>query len=478
MKKKPNLLFIFTDQQRFDTLACYGNHWVKAPHLNQLAEKSFVFENAYVTQPVCTPSRSTILTGQYPHTNGCVANNIHLKPETKTIAEMVSDEYTCAYYGKWHLGDEIFPQHGFSKWLGVEDSYRRWYSDPEKRSCLSDYHKYLVDQGFEPNGMNCDTPCFSRPFATKQGEKHTKARYTGRESARFISENKDNPFILFINFLEPHTPYSGPFEDLYDPETVEVSPSFNKKSEKCSMAEKVLSKKYGPKDDEDSETFYRKTRATYHGNVTLVDNAVGDILKSLEENGLTDNTIIVFTSDHGDMVGNHSLMYKTVMYEEAVKVPMLIRVPWISNDMKKISGRISQIDLLPTLLELMNEPIPNELEGVSRKNILDGNQNLDENDVVIEWNRKDARGGFDSEYTEEENKKICSQGRTIISADSWKLNLRDHDIDELFDLNSDPHEMKNLIDEPDCQQKIKELSNKIKEWQQKYHDTLEIRSVR
>ncbi|MHC4873612.1 MAG: sulfatase family protein [Planctomycetota bacterium] len=108
---KPNLLFIFTDEQRFDTMACYGNNKIRTPNFNALADESFIFENAYVTQSVCTPSRSTIMTGLYPHSNGCVANNIPLNKNTRTIAEIVSEDYKCAYYGKWHLWFSRLAEH-------------------------------------------------------------------------------------------------------------------------------------------------------------------------------------------------------------------------------------------------------------------------------------------------------------------------------------------------------------------------------
>ena len=119
MVDQPNLLFIITDQQRFDTLRCYGNEWIQTPNLDALADKSFVFENAYVTQPVCTPARSSLLTGLYPHTTGQVKNGIPMRPETRTIAEMASGKYHCAYFGKWHLGDDASAQHGFREWIPV-----------------------------------------------------------------------------------------------------------------------------------------------------------------------------------------------------------------------------------------------------------------------------------------------------------------------------------------------------------------------
>ena len=139
MPTRPNLLFIFTDEQRADTLECYGNTVVQAPNLNALARRSFVFERPYVTQPVCTPARSSIMTGLYPHTNGCTENSIPLKPETMTIAEMVSPDYRCGYYGKWHLGDEVMPQHNFERWGSMEDTYRMHFTQEMYLERFSDY---------------------------------------------------------------------------------------------------------------------------------------------------------------------------------------------------------------------------------------------------------------------------------------------------------------------------------------------------
>ena len=114
MPDRSNLVFMFSDQQRYDTMSCYGNEWINTPNLNALADRSFVFQRAYVTQPVCTPARASILTGLYPHAAGPILNKMVLPQDVRTIAEMVSDEYVCAYFGKWHLGDDVIPQHGFT----------------------------------------------------------------------------------------------------------------------------------------------------------------------------------------------------------------------------------------------------------------------------------------------------------------------------------------------------------------------------
>ncbi|MBT3941771.1 MAG: sulfatase-like hydrolase/transferase, partial [Chloroflexi bacterium] len=141
---RPNILVIITDQQRADTMACYGNDWIQTPNMNALADGSFVFQNAYVTQPVCTPSRSTMLTGTYPHTNGLVRNSIALAPDALSIAEMVSPEYRRLHYGKWHLGNDASPQHGFQDWISTG------HVDPGPDGTRqSDYHAWLAEQGVE-----------------------------------------------------------------------------------------------------------------------------------------------------------------------------------------------------------------------------------------------------------------------------------------------------------------------------------------
>lgn len=129
-KRKPNLVFIWTDEQRADTMAAYGNTRIHAPNLNKLAAESVVFEKAYVTQPVCTPNRSAVMTGLWPHTTGCIKNNIPLPRDVRCLPELLDDsDYRTAYMGKWHLGDEIFAQHGFEEWVSIEDGYASHYNE-------------------------------------------------------------------------------------------------------------------------------------------------------------------------------------------------------------------------------------------------------------------------------------------------------------------------------------------------------------
>ena len=177
--KSPNLLYIFTDQQRADTLGCYGNHQIETPALNALATDSFVFENAYVSQPVCSPARATMLTGLWPHTAGVPSCNVPLAADIPTIAEMLPEGYDTAFMGKWHLGDEIFPQHGFKTWVGTEDQYRRGYSETDRLTEVSDYHHFLVGKGYTPDIELLGQQVFSRHYAASLPEECTKAWYLG-----------------------------------------------------------------------------------------------------------------------------------------------------------------------------------------------------------------------------------------------------------------------------------------------------------
>ena len=130
MAKQPNILLFISDQQRTDTMACYGNRWIRSPHQDALAARSFLFENTYVTQPVCTPARGSLITGLYPHTHGCLVNRDKLADRFASLAEMLPDGYRTAHFGKWHLGDDSLRQHGFDEWVSTEDDHRNRYTRP------------------------------------------------------------------------------------------------------------------------------------------------------------------------------------------------------------------------------------------------------------------------------------------------------------------------------------------------------------
>lgn len=469
----PNLLFIFTDQQRAETLGCYGNTQIQTPALDGLARDSFVFDRAYVSQPVCSPSRATLMTGLYPHTSGVPACNVPLPAAVPTIAEMVDEQYDCAYMGKWHLGDEIFPQHGFERWVGTEDSYRRFYSSPDRLGTLSPYHHFLCANGFAPDAEQGGQKIFSRHAEASMDEPFTKAAFLGEQAAAFIRQQGERPFVLCVNYLEPHPPHTGPFDELYDPKELPLGPAFMRKPpadapllNRLMAAFYMESEDYGL--DLRTEAGWRGLMARYWGNVTLVDRSVGRILDALEDSGRASDTLVVFTSDHGEQMGDHGILGKTLMYEESIRVPMLLRVPGLEGG--RVEGNFSHIDLLPTLLELMGQPLPEHLQGQSRVSVLRGGATLADNDVFVEWHGRD--GHHPGSIGEAEvNRSLAQPWRTVVTAEGWKLNLYERGPGELYDLGADPHELENLYGRQPG--RVAELTERIRCWQERVGDVAE-----
>ena len=482
---QPNLLFLFTDEQRADTMAAYGNTRIHTPNLDRLAARSTVLLRAYATQPVCTPSRATILTGLYPHACGCTANNMPLPADVPCLPEMISrGQYATGYHGKWHLGDEIFAQHGFDDWVSSEDMYRVHFSPGRERSARSDYHHFLIENGFAPG----DGDAFGRAETARFAEQFSKPAFLARQAGRFIRENRKRPFILFVNFLEPHMPFFGPRDGQYDPAGVELPANFGAAAaEDGPLKARLLRRHYREHGlgglPLRTEADWRRVIANYWGLCSLVDTHVGTILETLADCGLWEDTIIVFTSDHGDMMGSHRLIAKSVMFEEAVRVPLLIRLPGRSGP-RRIRSPVSQVDLVPTLLDLMGQAIPSCLQGKSLKAALEGGAAPVRDDVFIEWNGPDsgvkrlAGGeeypGYLAEIATREQlaEALVDPVRTVVTAGGWKFNCSPAGEHELYDLREDPLETTNLARASESLPIMKALARAIRRWQGRTEDAV------
>jgi len=507
MTKQPNLVFIWTDQQAAETLGAYGNDIVETPNLDAFAQDSTLFENAYVTQPICGPSRSSIMTGLYPHTTGMTENNIPLPDSIDCFPELGEfEEYETAFIGKWHLGDEIFAQRGFDEWHGIEDQYREFYSDDRDAQAHSDYYHFLVDNGFDPDVEDPDGfEWFSRSHAASLPEEYSKPAYMAQETKRFLRE-VDQPFILHVMFLEPHDPYTGPRDDQYDPADVPLPENFehdgfDDQPLKVRLERAAQRNGIGIPEfmgENPSEDDWRELISNYLGLVSMVDTYVGEIFDTLEAEGHADETVSVFTSDHGDMMGSHQLMYKSVMFEEAVRVPLMVRVPGAERNGERVSTPVSQIDLVPTLLDAMGQDVPDHLHGESWVPFLEAEDDLPRDYAVTEWNGCAIRGQGRSYLSRTDEERVTKNPdptsphpdymdvwgtmasdeeimtamtepvRTIITADGWKLNLRASGEMELYDLESDPIETNDLSEVHS--DRVDELLRKIFDWQTETYD--------
>jgi len=491
---RPNLLFLYTDEQAARTMSAYGNDLIETPNLDRLARESVVFENAYVTQPVCTPSRSTILTGLYPHSNGCTANIVPLPDEVKCLPELSDfSNYRTAHMGKWHLGNEVFAQHGFDEWVSIEDAYRAYYDPWRDRDRHCDYWHWLVDEhGIEPPESGDGFNAFGRGEAARLPEELSKPAFLAERATRFLDEAGDDPFVLFVNFLEPHMPFFGPRDDQYDPDEVPLPENFGAvPGPEAPLKLRLLYEHYRHAGISGlplrTEGDWRRLIANYWGLCSQVDTYVGRILDALEANGQAGDTIVAYTSDHGDMMGSHQLVAKTVMYEESVRVPLLLRVPAMPGARGRVRAPVSQLDLVPTLLDLMGHPVRSHLQGRSWRTNLHDLDGFPGHDVVIEWNGSDSgmlrRGSRDlpdhldriTSY-EEAWRAVSARLRTIITPTGWKFNCSPSGEHELYNLRDDPGETENLIDDAAVSELVADLYERLLAWQEDTEDDARLAS--
>src|SRR6476660_6701294 len=479
--RKPNLILFLPDQQRADALACYGGVKVHAPNLNKLASQSVVFERTYVTHPVCTPSRSSLMTGTWPHINGCTRNSVPLDQRYRVFPELMQDQdYRSAYMGKWHLGEDgpAYAEASAGK------PARRGFEHYISTDGYGDYTRYLISKGLAPNkpdGRISEVAVSNLPIEL------SRPKFLERHACEFIEKHQRDPFILVVAFVEPHSPYNGPLNDANPLDEVELDatatlpehediPLRYRLMREWQQAEALLDRErlpiqlfFGITPDE-----YRSIKQRYLGLVTLVDQSIGAILGCLERCGLRDDTIVVHTSDHGDSLGSHRLFGKETMFEEATRVPWLIRLPGQTRQ-KMISNPVSHIDFVPTLLDVLGQSNHPQCAGKSLLPLINDATALP-NNVFLEWapNRTKVKKGSRLARRRMIKRAVEESTRTLVSPDGWKLCLRDKDSNELYNLNADPFETRNLYSDPQYGAVVSRFTTEIYRWQDATNDKLKL----
>jgi N-acetylglucosamine-6-sulfatase len=460
-RRKPNLVVFLPDQLRADAITP-----AYAPNLAKLAGQSVVFERAYVTHPVCTPSRSSIMTGTWPHQNGCTRNSVALPAKFKCLPQLVDGSYTSAYFGKWHLGNDSQPQRGFQHWLSTEG--------------ISDYSRLLISHGHKSDR---EDGTFSPMYVSNLPIELSKTRFLKKHACEFIEKHRDKAFVLFVAFVEPHSPYNGPLNNFHHLAKVQATTSLSDRTplryqlmREWQESEALLDRKRLP------EQYYfgigpeecEGMRQRYLGLVTQVDQSIGAILDCLARNNLAESTIVVHTSDHGDMLGDHGLFGKEVMFEEAVRVPWLIRLPG-QQSARRIASPASLIDFLPTLVELLGGESTSQLAGTSRAGLIRGEDGAS-GPVFIEWapNRIKVKKATKLASRWRLKRAVNESTRTILTSEGWKLSLRDRDLNELYYLPEDPSETSNLHGDGKHGRIVGELAERIHNWQKQTGDNLRV----
>jgi len=479
-----NVLIIFTDQQQRDTIGAYGQRVARTPNLDRLASQSVVFDNAICPQPVCTPSRGSLVTGLYPHTHNCVINSmvapgyyeIELPPEIPTLAEHLKPRgYVAGYVGKWHVGREVVPQHGFEDyWISTEDEYTRQEDIPTRGHCS--YYHYLVEQGYTPASED-PHPFFVREQTTGLPEEHSRIAFITREAERFLETRKDGPFALVVNYLEPHPPYNSSNDAMYDPADVALPANHHTGPVDGMTRRAQLFQRFTVDGTQSgvgpftSEAQWRELIARYFGLTTLADKYVGRLLGKLDDLGLADDTLVVFTSDHGDMMGSHGMVNKCVMYDEALRVPFIVRHPCVTGGGRRVGEVVNLVDVVPTVLDALGVSSGATLQGESLMPLLTGERAEDpDKPGFSEWN-----GRLQSMHARHDMFAPVADFfiRTVRTRD-WKLNVNPGDVDELYDLRNDPGEMRSRIDDPACRDVKGRLFDELKRWQERTGDTAEV----
>lgn len=414
--ERPNILLILPDQMRASAMGCDGNAEVKTPNIDRMAAEGILFKRTYANVPVCCPARSILMTGTYPHVNGMVANDLRLREEHVTIAERLRDAgYRTGFIGKWHLdGGPRDPgfvppgprRQGFEFWAAYECHHKHFEPD-----YFRDTPERIVVNKFEPEA-SCD---FAVEFLK--------------------SQPKDKPFFLTVQMGPPHDPYGAPenYMKLYDAEKLTPNASWQEGREARPTPKGGLRR--GPLANRFVPVGGKEEIAAYYAAITAIDDQVGRLLATLKETGADENTIILFTSDHGDMLGDHGMRRKRKPHDESARVPGILR--WSARVPKGqvVDTLFSHIDMAPTLLALAGQTVPKDMQGADLSRVVLGETTDGPEAVLLQIFVPFHPDGITTPW-----RGIITKGYTYARYENepWVL----------FDDKADPHQMKNLAADP------------------------------
>lgn len=488
--QKKNLLFIITDQQRYDALSIAGNPVLETPNLDRLAKEGAFFTNSYTPCAVCGPARSSILTGYTLENTGVKTNNETYYPDDETLMEMPTfDEvlsengYRCEYYGKWHSVSKhtaiyqnpvLLTSNGSSIFGGGGQTFMfRDYlatignipgpGDGEFVDGMSKYPYYAdpLDRFFGMSWAELQDQNLQHAQPDQHGKllldkEHSMTAFQAKQTLEALERLKDTVFSITCSFHFPHSPMlpPEPYYSMYPQEGMPVP---------VSIGDAMENSPYSAANGRKNRTEYADPEkikymiSNYYGLVREIDDWVGKILDKLDELELTENTMVIFVSDHGEMLGAHGMREKNVFYEESSHIPLIIRFPNEIAEATTVNGYTSMVDLFPTILDYLGVPeMPSN--GKSLRGLIEGTDTIHGKYVVTEW---DSQGSSTSNF--------------MVVKDGWKLIIpytkSSSVINAMYDLNTDPYEMNNLLgSNPDAIQyleKAEDLRNSLLEWLEK-----------
>ncbi|WP_156285906.1 sulfatase family protein [Oceanivirga salmonicida] len=469
MSKRKNLIFLFADQWRRDSIGFMSGDEVITPNIDAFSKESMVFLNAVSTGPLCSPSRASILTGTYPLTHGVWTNckkglnDVWLKDESVTITDILKEnKYYIGYIGKWHLDnpeENVCPK--------PKSGARNWdaYTPPgSKRHGVDYWYSYgAYDNHFNPHYWeNSDEMIEVKKWSVE---------HETDKAIEFIEKNKEKDFALFLSWNPPHTPLDmvpEKYLEMYKNKKLEVRPNVTLND--------IIDH---PKSMEESLEFtdeeYQEILKKYYAAITGVDDYFGKLIKYLKDNNLYDDTIIVLTADHGEMLCSHGLWSKHVWYEESIGVPFMVK--YDKDSIGKTDVVLSGVDVMPTLLSLLDLKIPNTVEGTNLKDCIVDKKDNDNKAVIVSYpgqvkaiNSYEKLGLKNLDYGW---RAIRSKTHTFVVNKGYNPNYEQEIL--LYDNINDKYQLKPLVIDKDTDNKLaKEMQEYLEEWLVKYKEGFKI----
>jgi arylsulfatase A-like enzyme len=480
---RPNIVWIMADQLRADCLGANGNSIIKTPHLDRLAQQSANFAQAFVQAPVCVPSRASFFTGRYPHSHRNRVNYTPLQAgEVLLPARLQAAGYRTALVGKTHLyyrypptadearrtGFELVDLHDGVPFTDEWSEYAQWRQAHDPLRDIP--YRRLARQ---VPGLRASLRADGNPNRAAIDQQYTDTTWTGMRARERLKELAagDRPFFLFCSFWKPHSPYEvpAPFDSMYNQVEIPLPPAETLESigRLPPPVQKLILRGKKPEyamDRRQLEWLYR----SYYGTVSHLDREVGLILDALKDLGALENTIVVFTSDHGDQLLEHGLLGKNVFFEASIHVPLVIGFPGRVRP-GRCDALVESIDVLPTLLALAGLAEPENCQGRSLTALCDGSgRPAPPRDAVFSENvipEVITDGGLDFAFAKGKGVKgVRHPDAKMVRTRRWKYNYYPDGYAELYDLEHDPHEQHNLAADPAQKPVVDEMQRRLLNW--------------
>ena len=439
INSRPNIVFILVDDLRWDELGCTGHPYVRTPNIDRIAREGAMFRNAFMTTPLCSPSRASFLTGQYAHTHGII-DNVDRSAASRALVTFPSllhqATYETAFIGKWHMGNDDSPRPGFDRWVSFKG--QGTYINPD----INEDGRKVKSTGYTTDILNG----YAVEFINRKHDKPFLVYLAHKAIHPEVKQNDDGSVDLTAaeRFI-PAPRHEGAFAGNKIPRR----PNYGRApTDKPALQRQIGNlPPLGPATVTTDKAILERQRT-----LLAIDEGVGEILKALERTGQLDNTIIVFTSDNGYFYGEHGLsVERRLAYEESIRLPLLVRYPKLIKQSTVRDDFALNIDLAPTLLDLAGVSTPPNMQGRSLVPLMKG--------LRPEW-----RSSFLIElYSDNVFPRIEKMGYKAVRNQRWKyihyLDL--NGMDELYDLKTDPYEMKNLISEPTAKKALDEMKREL-----------------